>query len=822
MFNKGILKAATVLFLAIATTAFADWNSTPIVAPHQFGFWKAHRSIGWDPVNSEFVLAYGGDQLYVSRGRDDSWTTEIVDDQLGRGSATSLFIENDGTIHLAYYDREQGDLWYAIESGSVWSTEKVRNTEDSGAENSIVVDSSGTVYIAYLETNSSDIDHIRLVKKSGGSWTDCSIDLTDKCGQSPSIALDASENPTVAYFCYYDTHSHEAKYLVFNGVTFIVESVDSGDGVGYDTSLAFDDSGVPHIVYYKSGSAQYATRSKGWSAEPVETESFATGFSNELFFSNGAPYVLTEDWHYDRVLLFTYSTSWSFQEVAQCDSLIQEITGVQDDQGDLNVAFVDFNFDTASLKIAYDVGSKAWTTHELDSYLAAGEGRDLAINQDGMPYVSYISPDVKINVVGWDGSSWLIDEAGSWMYWYYHTGIAIMPDQFPVVAYHNSSAELGISQYNGSSWVTDEVDVPTSVGQTTKIATDSAGNLHVAYIDENYELIYAKNSTGAWTTKIINPGGNTWMQIDIALDGNDALHVCWGDYSTDDLGYATNESGVMSTQTFSGEGGMHGPCGIALDSNDNPHILYGKPSDDTLRLKYEDGTKTWQDKLLTTNIYTFAGIGFAIDDADGMHLSYFSLGDYTLKYGNAPNHGSLFIMETVDEIHPNNYFESTLALDPDGNPLIAYQHTLYGRLNLAFNMPDAELISITPNNGEVGQTVSVTISGTDLFAVEEIAFYNGYEAMGCNNMNNSDRQTVDCDVDLTGVTPGIYDVLMWSANGNDNLEDAFTVDEAQTDDDDSADDDDATDDDSTDDDSSDDDSGESGDDDEDESCCGGC
>ena len=94
--------------------------------------------------------------------------------------------------------------------------------------------------------------------------------------------------------------------------------------------------------------------------------------------------------------------------------------------------------------------------------------------------------------------------------------------------------------------------------------------------------------------------------------------------------------------------------------------------------------------------------------------------------------------------------------------------------------------------------------------------------MGCNNMNNSDRQTVDCDVDLTGVTPGIYDVLMWSANGNDNLEDAFTVDEAQTDDDDSADDDDATDDDSTDDDSSDDDSGESGDDDEDESCCGGC
>jgi hypothetical protein len=812
-----IIFAIGALFalVLLSTVAYASWESSALVDPHYFNTWEPSHAMAWNPANDEFVLAYGGDRLYVARGRDDQWTIEIVDETAGRGGGTSLFVEADGTVHVSYHDRAEGDLWYAVNDGSGWQTELVRDYLDSGDETSIVVDSAGAVYIAYKETTPADVDHIKLAENTGGTWVAWLVDGTDACGQSPSVDLDASGDPAVAYYCYFAFDDVAVKYSTFTGVNFSPETVDSGsNSVGADPALAFDGAGVPHIAYYKEGSVHYATKTKGWAAEKLETEAFTSGFANELAFINDIPTLMTKDFSNDRYLLFRKDVTWSYDPVAQCSGNCGDFAAAYDPTSEPNLAFLDSDPDYSDLKIAYDDGTKAWAEFELDHSSQAGKGGDLAIDGQGMPVATHIDTSGSIAATYWDGAAWATEEVAPWYFGFYFLGMAILPDGTPTVSYRSAANELGRAWYTGSAWQSEEIDVPVLVTFSTEIAVDGNGALHATYIDQNYELNYATNATGSWTTLVLNAGGTTWMQNALALDSQGKAHACWGDQTTDQLFHATNASGAWVLQPFAGVGGSHGPCEMAFDADDHLHLLYGNPDDLTLRLKYEDGTKALQERTIASDLYGFGGIGLAVDSAGGIHVSYFDDANDELVYGFAADDIAAFSFDTIDQTQPGYSFKSSLTLDAAGNPFISYQDTRFGWLLLAYNIEGPELLSIEPADGEQGATVSSEVTGTELFAVSEAYLDNGAETIACDNPANPDRETLDCEFDLTGATLGNYDLVVLTANGTDTLTGAFTVDEPTDDDDDDDDNDDADDDD---------DSGTSGDDDDDDDdggCCG--
>lgn len=143
----------------------------PAVAEGQFGW---HASIAAD-AQSVFVSAYDAQygDLVVAEfdpsgapiGLDyvDGFPTDgpLVGNPNGRrngrilpgpdvGEYTSIVRSNGGDLHVAYYDRDGGQLKYARRSNGLWSTHVVDDSGDVGRFTSIALDLAGKPRIAYM------------------------------------------------------------------------------------------------------------------------------------------------------------------------------------------------------------------------------------------------------------------------------------------------------------------------------------------------------------------------------------------------------------------------------------------------------------------------------------------------------------------------------------------------------------------------------------------------------------------------------------------------------------------------------------------------
>jgi hypothetical protein len=90
------------------------------------------------------------------------WTTEQVD---SRGRSTSLTIDANDSLHVAYYDSSANALKYAsgmYDSGTgmwSWGTQMVDDPagENVGEFTAIAVHDSGSIYIAYYDVTNGDL-----------------------------------------------------------------------------------------------------------------------------------------------------------------------------------------------------------------------------------------------------------------------------------------------------------------------------------------------------------------------------------------------------------------------------------------------------------------------------------------------------------------------------------------------------------------------------------------------------------------------------------------------------------------------------------------
>lgn len=793
-------------------TVGADWNNITLADPHSFQKWLPDRSMGWDPVNQQYVLVYGGDRLYLATGAGNQWDVEIIDNTIGRGRSNSMYIEPDGTIHISYYDAMEKDLWYAVNNGTGWKAELAQDHCDAGYYNSIAVDTSGNVYIAFYKSCLSGVNFLYMMEKSGGTWTEYMADGVEGCGFYPSIAIASDGYPSVSYYCELSGGDSALKYSHFNGTLLTPQTVDTDGGV--EPSLTFSDSGTPHIAYYKNADPYHAWwNGISWDTESVDDSVYIVGLRNQLQFIDGVLTLLTLDSSGYRVMLYRKDPVWASEDLTSGTGNGMEFAGAWNDDFELNMALKDGYFHGSEMFVVYQDSGKGWEKQKIDEYDEAGNARALSVNSEGWPQISYAKND--LYYIGWDESQWVRQSvSASASNYIYFSGIDMLPDDMPTVLFTSNSDELIRAWMTDSGWQAETIIPPSGAAYATKIRVDSNGKLHALYIDNSNGLYYSVyDEVNGWTHQFLSAGFSVSMIFDLEVDSASNAHIVFHNVNDNLMTYRMiDPGGGWSSINFAASGIIGDSCNIALDNDENPIILFTEASGDGLWLKYDDGSKAWHENLLTTGIKQYALMGLDVDQSDGIHLSYFDYDNNELYYGylEGPDDTTMetVLLETFVNNLPGN---SSLVLDPEDNPMVLYDYPNYGRLYLAFDMPEPQILAISPNKGKSGaQILDATISGYDLFVVTETYLTAGGQEIDGKSLVNSVKSKITCDFDLAGATPGVWDLVVVAANGTATLEDGFTVESGGSEDDDS----------SNDDDSTDDHNGSSGDDDDEEDCCG--
>lgn len=176
---------------------------------------------------------------------------QTVDSTGAVGVATSLAVDGEGRVFIAYFDYTHGDLKFASSPGSEWPIDiGTIKTIDSagfvGGGPDLAVDiSDDSLYVTYYDSTNGNL---KLAKSTdhGATWTSGTVDSAGDVGVSPSIAV---FNGTV-YICYRDVTNASLKMArsTDGGATGDIQTVDTGN-VGSSSAIAFHDTTV-FIVYY--------------------------------------------------------------------------------------------------------------------------------------------------------------------------------------------------------------------------------------------------------------------------------------------------------------------------------------------------------------------------------------------------------------------------------------------------------------------------------------------------------------------------------------------------------------------------------------------
>ena len=332
------------------------------------------------------------------------WKIETVD-TTGAGRFTSLKIDREGNIHVAYVPEIGGHpLRYAFWDHSVkkWFTMSVAPVASFCT---LVLDSKQYPHISYADHGTGLGAKLEHAYWDGQVWkvTPIEVQAGAVVAYYTSIVLDANDNPFFSFYDYADptnTFRLRLRSVFWMGSYWQATTADAQGGSGKFNSIALDSKGRAHIAYANVKAETSGLRYASWDGNDWKTEIIegaggpAPVFSvSMLMDKNDNPHIVYTD--VGRRLLKYATRSGGQWRIETLDSVLgpgyPDRDGIAlDSEGNPYLSYYDERL--GILKVAFRLNGK-WMTQVVDRNFA-GFTSSVGIDRDTL-WVSYADDNEK-------------------------------------------------------------------------------------------------------------------------------------------------------------------------------------------------------------------------------------------------------------------------------------------------------------------------------------------------------------------------------------------------------------------------------------------
>ncbi len=616
------------------------------------------------PLFIGLMFAGGSVALDPPALNETDWKKGTIDAATELSGVVSVAIDDDGYLHVSYYDSSNKNLMYASNEGGAWNKYVVDDSVNVGKYNSIAVDSTGTVHISYND----EVDYnLKYAKGSASTWSISTLASEGSVGEFNSIVVDGNDDVHITYM---DDSGNRLMYATDESGSWVMSAI--AEDISGGNSLGINDKGMLFSAYVKEdNSLNVAVCENGdWEEEYVTTGS---GLSLDTAYDQqGKVYVAFVDTSTGNLKVATRTAqgSWGVSTISS-DAIV--LTGslyglsITFSGGDLHSTFF------SSQKLHYALGVPATEMDILDT--TGGRFSAAVADQEGNLHIVYGGGEVANNL------RYMTNKGAIWSSQPVDTGIdagkessLALDDEGNVhIAYYD--AGTGSLKYANDigGWNNATVDNSTSqVGRSPSLAVDADGYVHISYFDNtgNKILKYATNRGGDWVVSPIDSIGNVGSYNAIGVDANGSVFIAYYNSQTMNMRFASIVGGDLTISSLDSSNSADGPISLAVDSTGKTHVAYYKAG----QLAYANNIGgSWAIQMLDTSGDLGGGVSLAIDASDNCHISYYDDFEADLKYISSDG-GTFGPITSVDK--PGDVgSSSSIAVDAQGEVHIAYLST---------------------------------------------------------------------------------------------------------------------------------------------------
>ena len=246
-----------------------DWNGGVVSSYARF----APVGIAVDSNNLPHISysqtgQWCGNGLRLASFDGSVWTTQSVDAGTNKGCDSSIVIDDNDHVYIAYQDRDNAKLKFATNKSGSWlsyspDASSFGNNMYPGYSTSLAMDQQGQFHIAHYDSDNEDLRYSTGVPN--GQWTNSIVDASGNTGKNPSIAVDAAGDLHIVYASWSGFDLKYATLKPSSSSSWQKSSIQTQDMVGDSNAIYIDNSGMIHVAYSDDSNdvLKYATKSTG-------------------------------------------------------------------------------------------------------------------------------------------------------------------------------------------------------------------------------------------------------------------------------------------------------------------------------------------------------------------------------------------------------------------------------------------------------------------------------------------------------------------------------------------------------------------------------
>ncbi|MEE8639507.1 MAG: T9SS type A sorting domain-containing protein [bacterium] len=303
-------KAITAVLLALASTAWAAWQSEIVASEGNVGAGCSLATDRWERPHISYVDITQGKVMYA-RYTGSSWEFQTIASDVDVQGDTAIALDAFDNPHVIFQDGKTEEVTYAYISGSSWRTEKIDGGANYGQYVSISAWPLGR-RVSYTKPAGMEIS-LEYAYRDVGGWEPETV-VSKGGGEFNTVFIDENDNPNIVY---YNSSTLSIKHAVRKNnewsIDDIAEGVDCGAFVGPNNKV--------HVSFAKANNAglNYAVSTAGgsWNIENVNAAKGEPAFTDICV--NGAGNVFISYFNFYKSNLHVVTKkggSWSRELVA--------------------------------------------------------------------------------------------------------------------------------------------------------------------------------------------------------------------------------------------------------------------------------------------------------------------------------------------------------------------------------------------------------------------------------------------------------------------------------------------------------------------------